>query len=182
MSEAVPSSWRPALDRSLPASLDFTLASGDDAGSQRLALSGTSGVARLDLSIAMAGGLGGIAEDHVQVVGSLEAEDGSELVRQLGEGATGGSGDPRGFHQVLGERLRRFDACGAGVGTDDQSPLSPEPIPQAHRERHFGADDREVDAMHVGRIGNTVDVIGRDREVGREFSGARVAGCTVDGG
>lgn len=79
----VPDSWRPSLDRSLPATLDFNLANGDDEGSQRLTLNGTAGVARLDLSADMAGGLRGLARDHVQIVGSLEAEDGSALMSQL---------------------------------------------------------------------------------------------------
>jgi hypothetical protein len=79
----VPGSWRPVLGRSMPASLDFRLAGGDNAGSQRFTLNGTTGVARLDLSVDMAGGLSSVASEHIQIVGSLEADQGGELVRQL---------------------------------------------------------------------------------------------------
>lgn len=79
----VPANWRPVLDRSIPASLDFSLAVGDTPGSQRFTLNGTAGVAHLDLAIDMAGGLSGLSADHVQVIGSLEAVNGSDLVRQL---------------------------------------------------------------------------------------------------
>ncbi|HWV21059.1 MAG TPA: AsmA family protein, partial [Devosia sp.] len=79
----VPANWRPVLDRSVPASLDFALAASDDPGSQRFTLNGTAGVARLDLALDMAGGLSGVREGHVQIIGSLEARNGSDLVRQL---------------------------------------------------------------------------------------------------
>ncbi|MGV3575693.1 MAG: AsmA family protein [Devosia sp.] len=79
----VPSNWRPVLDRSVPASLDFSLLGGDNPGSQRLTLNGTAGVANLDLAVDMASGLSGVGEGRVQIIGSLEAASGSDLVRQL---------------------------------------------------------------------------------------------------
>lgn len=79
----VPANWRPVLDRSIPASLDFNLVGGDNPGAQRFTLNGTAGVAHLDLALDMAGGISGVAEDHVQIIGSLEAANGSDLVRQL---------------------------------------------------------------------------------------------------
>ena len=79
----VPTNWRPVLDRSVPASLDFALLGGDNPGSQRFTLNGTAGVAHLDLAIDMAGGLSGVSKGHVQVIGSLEASNGGDLIRQL---------------------------------------------------------------------------------------------------
>lgn len=79
----IPASWQTAMARSIPASLDFSLAAGDEQGSQRLVLEGTAGVADLDLSLDMASGLAGIGDGHVRAIGSLEAEDGAALAEQL---------------------------------------------------------------------------------------------------
>ncbi|WP_449395307.1 AsmA family protein [Devosia riboflavina] len=79
----VPANWRPVLDRSVPAALDFALVGSDNPGAQRFTLNGTAGVANLDLAVDMAGGLSGVTEGHVQIIGSLEASNGSDLVRQL---------------------------------------------------------------------------------------------------
>lgn len=79
---SVPDTWRPVLERAIPASVDVRLSSGD-AEAQRLTLNGTAGIGRLDLSIDMAGGLSDAERGHVQVIGSLEADDGAGLMRQL---------------------------------------------------------------------------------------------------
>ncbi|MET0437925.1 MAG: AsmA family protein [Devosia sp.] len=79
----IPANWRPVLDRSVPAALDFALVGSDNPGAQRFTLNGTAGAANLDLAVDMAGGLSGVTEGHVQIIGSLEASNGSDLVRQL---------------------------------------------------------------------------------------------------
>ena len=38
----------------------------------------------------------------------------------------------------------------------------------------------EIDAVHVGRIGNAVEVVGGDGEIVGELGGTRVAGGTVE--
>lgn len=75
----VPASWRPAIDRSTPAAVDFALAAGDEAGTQRLTLNGDAGVGKLDLTIDMA------ANPAVanRIIGSLDASDGAALADQL---------------------------------------------------------------------------------------------------
>lgn len=80
----VPAGWRRTLAQSTPASLDFELAAGDEAGAQRFTLRGEAATARVDLSVDMAGGVAGLATEPLQVIGSMEASDGAGLMRQLG--------------------------------------------------------------------------------------------------
>jgi hypothetical protein len=60
-------------------------------------------------------------------------------------------------------------------GAGAAPPLGSQPIGQAKRERHFGTDDDQVDAVHVGRIGKAVDVVGGNGEIGGEVGSTGVA-------
>ncbi|CAN7377936.1 AsmA family protein [Devosia sp. LjRoot3] len=109
----VPANWRPVLDRSVPASLDFSLLGGDSPGSQRFTLNGTAGIAHLDLAIDMAGGLSGVGEGRVQIIGSLESANGGDLVRQLDASDTPlFSGNESAFLSLFaeGDAAAGFDA------------------------------------------------------------------------
>jgi hypothetical protein len=47
-------------------------------------------------------------------------------------------------------------------------------------QRYFGPDDDEVDAVHVGRISDAIDVVGGDGEVGGQFSSTGVPGRAAE--
>ena len=71
-----------------------------------------------------------------------------------------------------------FDAsmCAAAApGPKTSASLGAQPVGQAERQRNLGTDDDEVDAVHVGRIGDAIDVVGGDGEVGGEFSSTGIA-------
>jgi len=109
----VPAGWREAIGRSAPASLNFNLAAGDDAGSERLTLNGDAGVAKLDLALDLASGFAGIATGHAKIIGSLEAEDGAGLMGQLGLAETPlFAGDGEAFVSLFaeGDAAAGFDA------------------------------------------------------------------------
>lgn len=76
---AVPAAWRPALGRSAPLALDFTLAAGDEAGSRRLTLNGDAGTGKLDVSLETAADTAAPA----RIIASLDATDGEALTQQL---------------------------------------------------------------------------------------------------
>ncbi|KQT44747.1 hypothetical protein ASG47_15005 [Devosia sp. Leaf420] len=75
----VPASWRPNIGRSAPAALDFVLAAGDEAGSQRLTLNGDAGAGKLDLSLDFDAN----STAPSRIIGSLDATDGTALSDQL---------------------------------------------------------------------------------------------------
>ncbi|WP_161796861.1 AsmA family protein [Devosia soli] len=100
----VPQGWRDGINRSTPAALDVSLASGDEPGSQRLTLNGDAGVAKLDMSLDLTRGLAGIASSQAKVVASLEAEDGAGLMGQLGLAETPlFAGDGEAFLSLFAE-------------------------------------------------------------------------------
>ena len=69
-----------------------------------------------------------------------------------------------------------------GAGPEDRPALGPEPVRQAARERHLGTDDGEIDAVHVGRVGQSVQIVGGDGEVGGELGGTGIARRAVEVG
>ena len=100
-------------------------------------------------------------------------------VRQRGgeilEGAARGRRDARRGHDVLGEGLRRLELRRRGARPEDRATLGSEAIRQPAGERDLGPDHGEVDAMHVGGVGQAVEVVGGDGEVGGELGGAGIA-------
>ena len=99
------------------------------------------------------------------------------LERPAGGGGYGGRG-----HHVLRERLRRLDLCRRGAGAEHRSPLGAKPVRQPAGERHLGADDGEVDAVHIGQVGQAIEIVRRDGQVGGERGGAGIAGRAVEVG
>lgn len=99
-----PLAWRQHIEKSLPASLDFSLVPDGADKAQLLTLAGTTGAARLDLSLQMAGGLTGVDQGYARLVASLEAESGEALVRQIAGGDTGLiAPDTPGFMSLFAE-------------------------------------------------------------------------------
>jgi hypothetical protein len=86
---------------------------------------------------------------------------------QVGERATGGRPDPCRGHDLLGEGLGGLDLGGRGAWTEDCSTLCPQAIRQAACQGNLGSHDREIDAVHVGCIGNAVEVVGSYGEIMR---------------
>ena len=101
---------------------------------------------------------------------------------QLVEGAARRGRDLRGGHHLLGERLRGLELRGRCTGSEDRAALGPEPVGQPSRERHLRAHDGEIDPVHVGGIGQAIEIVGRDREIRRHLRGAGVARRAVDVG
>jgi hypothetical protein len=82
---------------------------------------------------------------------------------RVGECATGRRGDTGGEHHLLRKRLGSFDLGCRGTRPEDQPSLGTEPVGQARGERGLGPHHGEVDAVHVGGIGNAIEIVGRDR-------------------
>ncbi len=101
---------------------------------------------------------------------------------QLVEGAAGGGRDSGRGHHVLGERFGRLDLGGGGTGAEHRASLGAEPVGEPTRERHLGSDHGEVDPVHVRRIGDAVEVVRGDGEVGGELGGTRIPGRAVEVG
>ena len=100
--------------------------------------------------------------------------------REVGEGLARGRRNAGRGHDVLGERLRGLDARRGRTGAGDEPSLGAQAVGEAERQRYLGPDDDEVDAVHVGRIGDAIDVVGGDGEVGGEFSSTGVPGRAAD--
>ncbi|MBD8064199.1 AsmA family protein [Devosia sp. PTR5] len=83
---AVPFDWQQALARSWPAEVQVVLDNDGDAGAQILTINGTTAGSALDLRAELAGGLETLATGQLQLVASLEAESGSNLLTQLSLG------------------------------------------------------------------------------------------------
>jgi hypothetical protein len=101
---------------------------------------------------------------------------------QILKGMARGGGDPGDRHELLGERLRGLDLGSRGTRSKDRVSLRPEAIGQSPRERDLGPDHGEIDALHVGRVGQPVEVVGGDREVDGELGGSRISGRAVEVG
>ena len=54
-------------------------------------------------------------------------------------------------HEILRERLARFERSGGLRRADDRATSRGEQIDDATTERQFGTDDRQIDAFAIGR-------------------------------
>ena len=89
-------------------------------------------------------------------------------------------GMPAACHHFLRERLGRLELGRRRARSEHRPSLGPEAIREPAGQRYLGTDHGEVDAVHVGRVGDAVQVVGRDGEVGRQVGGAGIAGRAVE--
>ena len=99
---------------------------------------------------------------------------------QVGEALARRGGNAGGEHDFLGERLGGLELGRGGAGAEDETSLRPQPIRQTPRQRRLGPDDGEVDALHVGRVGQPVQIVGGNRKVAGKIGGAGVAWRAID--
>ena len=109
----------------------------------------------------LAGGEAGGLDDQWLGMAVDVVEGGAEL----GERAAGGGGNAGGVHHFLRERLGRLELRGRRARPEHRASLRAEAIREPAGQRYLGADHGEIDAVHVGRVGDPVQVIGGDREV-----------------
>ena len=80
----------------------------------------------------------------------------------------------------LANALDASICAAAALGPNTARPSARSRSARPARQRHLGADHGEVDAVHVGRVGDAVEVVGGDGEVGGELGGAGIAGRAVE--
>ncbi len=90
---------------------------------------------------------------------------------EIAKAAAGRGAHARSRHQLLGESLGGFQLRRGGTRPEDRPPLGPKPVGQAERQRDLGPHHGEIDAVHVGRVGQAVDIVGGNGKVFGELGG-----------
>ena len=84
---------------------------------------------------------------------------------QIGEGGVVGSRDPMADHELLGERLRTFQARRLLARAEAAQAGIPEAINDAGRQRCLRANHRQADVLCLRQFQEGVDVLGGYRRV-----------------